>query len=182
MKQDDMIALRAIFERCHIVLGFNGPFSQGVIEELGDAIRRHLESQVQTRRRISDVFSVYIEATQNIRQYAEAVGRDAAETARLNAGTVLIAREGDRYSIISGNLVRREHVDRLTTRLDAVIALDASALKAAYKERLREPLADGAVGAGLGFLQMARCASAPLVYSVSDVDDIHAFFNLTVTI
>ena len=182
MNHDDMKALRAIFERCHIVISFNGPFSQSVIEELGEAIQRHLESQTQPRKRIADVFAVYIETTQNIRHYAEAVGHNKADVARLNAGTVLIAREEDHYTVVSGNLVRREDVPALTARLDEVIALNDADLKAAYKSQLRAPLEDGANGAGLGFLQMARKASKPLSYSVSDGDEVYSFFNLTVTI
>ncbi|MBO6838146.1 MAG: SiaB family protein kinase [Alphaproteobacteria bacterium] len=182
MNQNDMTALREIFERCHIVLSFNGPFSQSVIEELGEAIRRHLEAQTQPRKRIADVFSVYIEVTQNIRHYAESCGRDDAHTARLNAGTVLIAREGDEYAVVSGNLVLKDHAAALSEKLDSVIAMDEPALKAAYKERLRAPVEDGAKGAGLGFLQMGRKASRPLSYSLSDADEDHAFFTLTVVI
>lgn len=182
MNQTDMTALREIFERCHIVLSFNGPFSQSVIEELGEAIRRHLEAQTQPRKRIADVFAVYIEVTQNIRHYAENCGRDDAHTARLNAGTVLIARQGDEYAVVAGNLVLKEHAPALTKRLDAVIAMDEAALKSAYKERLRAPVAEGATGAGLGFLQMARKATKPLSYSLSDADSDHAFFTLTAVI
>ncbi|MEQ8440590.1 MAG: SiaB family protein kinase [Alphaproteobacteria bacterium] len=182
MDQSDMRALREIFERCRIVLSFNGPFSQSVIEELGEAIRRHLESQTQPRRRIADVFACYIEITQNIRHYAESRGRDEAHIAQLNKGTVLIARDEDQYSVVSGNLILAEDAAALQQRLEAVVAMDPDALKAAYKERLRAPLDDGATGAGLGFLQMARKASQPLSFSISDAQDGHKFFSLTVTI
>jgi len=182
MDQSDMRALREIFERCRIILSFNGPFSQSVIEELGEAIRRHLESQTQPRKRIADVFAVYIEITQNIRHYAESQGRDEAHTARLNKGTVLIARDGDEYSVVSGNLILAADAEALQQRLDQVCGMDKDALKAAYKERLRTPLEEGARGAGLGFLSMARKASQPLSFSISDAEDGHKFFSLTVTI
>lgn len=182
MNQQDMKALREIFERCHIVISFNGPFSQSVIEELGEAIRRHLESQTQPRKRIADVFAVYIEVTQNIRNYAESVGDGDDHIARLNAGTVLIAREGEEYAVVSGNLVRKQDAAPLAERLDQVLALDAAGLKAAYKERLRAPVEEGAKGAGLGFLQMARKASRPMEYSLSEGDSEHDFFSLTVHI
>lgn len=182
MNLEDIQALRDIFARCHIVLSFNGPFSQSVIEELGEAIRRHLETQTQPQKRIVDVFSVYIEVTQNIRHYAEANGTDPADTARLNAGTVLIAREGDDYAVVSSNLVRKEHVAALSQRVENIIALDQAALKAAYKERLRAPVEDGATGAGLGLMQLARKASRPLEYNFTEIDDRHSYFSLTVYI
>jgi hypothetical protein len=182
MNPTDMQLLRDLFKRCNIILGFSGPFSQSVIEELGDAIRRHLEAQTEPRKRISDVFAVYIELTQNIRHYAETTGADEAEIARLNASTVLIARKGERYEVISGNLIRNEDADGLSERLETVAYLDADELKAAYKERLRAPIETNATGAGLGFLQMARKASAPIEFDISDVDDRFSFFSLTVTI
>lgn len=182
MRQDDMMALREIFVRSNVVLGFNGPFSQSVIEELGEAIRRHLESQAQTGKRIADVFAVYIEMTQNIRHYAEGVAETEAERADLNAGTVLIGAEPENYTVMSGNLVRNEHVEALRGKLDSVLALDAAGLKKAYKERLRAPVEDGAVGAGLGFLQMARKAARPLEYSIAPAGPTHSFFSLSVHI
>lgn len=182
MTLEDIQAIREIFARCHIVLSFNGPFSQSVIEELGEAIRHHLESQTQPQKRIVDVFSVYIEVTQNIRHYAEANGSDAADTARLNAGTVLVAREGEAYAVVSSNLVHKEHVAALGERIDEIIALDQAGLKAAYKERLRAPVADGATGAGLGLLQLARKTTRPLEYSFTEIDDRYSYFSLTVYI
>src|SRR5690606_8018028 len=88
MQQETVLQLREIFERCNIILSFNGPISQSLIEELGQAIRNYLEAQTQTRQAVSDVFSVYIELTQNIRHYA-ATAADEAERLRLNAGTVI---------------------------------------------------------------------------------------------
>jgi len=182
MHQTDMLALRDIFVRCGIVLGFNGPFSQSVIEELGEAIRRHLESREQASKRISDVFAVYIEMTQNIRHYAETAALDELEREALNAGTVLIAVEEDGYSLMAGNLVRNEHVERLTERLERIRPMDAEALKKAYRDRLRAPLEEDATGAGLGFLQMARKSARPLEYSLSPAGEAHSFFSLSVHI
>ena len=182
MHQNDMMSLREIFVRCGIVLGFNGPFSQSVIEELGEAIRRHLEGREQAGKRISDVFSVYIELTQNIRHYAEKSATNDAERDALNAGTVLIGTEGEFYTVMSGNLVRNEHVAELTRKLDMVRGMDADALKKAYRDTLRAPVADGATGAGLGFLQMARKSARPLQYSLSASGEGHSFFSLTVYI
>ena len=52
-----------------------------------------------------------------------------------------------------------------------------------YKEQLRAPRVDGQEGgAGLGFLGMARAASAPLEYSLHDIGDEGWFFSLRVLI
>ena len=180
MQQDTILKLREIFERCNIILSFNGPFSQSLIEELGQAIRHYLEAQSQARKSVSDVFAVYIELTQNIRHYADTANVGETERARLNAGTVHIAREGEQFMVISGNHIRREDAKALTDRLDRLAAMDAKDLRKAYKERLREPVPEGAKGAGLGLLQIARVSTAPLEYAVSELDAEHLYFTLTV--
>ncbi|NMM44848.1 hypothetical protein HH303_10200 [Rhodospirillaceae bacterium KN72] len=180
MNAHDVKALRDILERSHIILSFNGPLTQSVIEELGDAIRRHLEGDSQQSRHNADLFSVYIELTQNIRNYAAQRAQDAEDTRRLNSGTVLVALEGDSYAIHSGNLIHRDDAAALSARLDDILALDRPGLKAAYKERLKNPIEDGAMGAGLGFLQIARTSSRPIEYDLSDADGDYVFFSLTV--
>ncbi|MFC3225719.1 SiaB family protein kinase [Marinibaculum pumilum] len=180
MQQDTILKLREIFERCQIILSFNGPFSQSLIEELGQAIRHYLEAQAQARKSVSDVFAVYIELTQNIRHYADSAPVDEAQRARLNAGTVHIAREGDSFLVVSGNHIRREDAPPLVAHLDRLAAMDAKELRRAYKEKLREPVPEGATGAGLGLLQIARLATAPLEHAMAELDDGHLYFTLTV--
>ena len=180
MKSTDVKALRDTLERSNILLSFNGPLSQSVIEELGEAIRRHLDGASPPNQHSADLFTVYIELTQNIRNYADRTARNETEKRQLNSGPVLVGQEGDSYSIHSGNLVRREDSKALAARLDEILSLDRAGLKAAYKERLRQPVEDGALGAGLGFLQIARTASGPIEYDLSDADDGHVFFSLTV--
>jgi hypothetical protein len=51
------------------MLCFNGPFTATLIEEIGKALRNHMEGLQESPSSVSDVFSVYIELTQNIRRY-----------------------------------------------------------------------------------------------------------------
>ena len=180
MHGPDLRALQDINARNNIIMSFNGPFSQSVIEELGQAIRTHLESRTETKTRIGDVFATYIEMAQNIRHYAESAARDEIERLRFNAGTVTIGVEDDGYAVVSGNFVLRAGAEVLKARLDHILTLDKAGLKEAYRSALREERAPDALGAGLGLLQMARTSAKPLDYSLVDVDDDIAFFTLCV--
>lgn len=181
MEQATVLQLREIFDRCNIILSFNGPISQSLIEELGEAIRTYLEAQTQARKSVSDVFTAYIELTQNIRHYA-ATAVDEAERLRLNAGTVIIAREDAHFLIVAGNQVRRGDAPALAERLDRLAAMDRAAIKAAYKERLRQPVPDGAAGAGLGLLQISRLSAAPIEHAQAPLDADYVYFTVTVRI
>jgi hypothetical protein len=68
----DLLAIREIFNRQNIMLCFNGPVTAPLIEEIGTALRKHMEGLQVSPSAVSDVFSVYIEMAQNIRRYAQA--------------------------------------------------------------------------------------------------------------
>ncbi len=161
---------------------FNGPFTHSIIEELGKAVRKYLENEEVQKSALMDVFSVYIEATQNVSNYANRDEWRETERTRLNAGIVVIGREGDRYVVQSGNPVRPEDAAVLRERLDRLIALDKAGLKALYKEQARSKLGPGSSSAGLGLIDMARKASEPLEYALVPDQAGLSFFSLKVIV
>ena len=165
-----------------ILICFNGPFSHGIIEELGKAVRRHLESEDVQKSALMDVFAVYIEATQNVSNYANRPGRREEERLSLNGGIIVIGRQGEHYVVQSGNPVLAEDGAALSRRLDRIIALDKPGLKALYKEQMRQPVEPGGAGAGLGLIDMARKARLPLEYALVPDDRGLTFFSLKVTL
>jgi hypothetical protein len=165
-----------------ILICFNGPFSHSIIEELGKALNRYLESAEVTKSSMMDVFSVFIEATQNVRNYANRADLPEVEHTRLNQGIIVIARQGDHYIVHSGNCVLRDHGEELIRRLDGITALDKTGLKALYKETLRQERRPDHPGAGLGLIDMARKASEPLHYALVPEENGRSFFSLQVVI
>lgn len=165
-----------------ILICLNGPFSHSIIEELGNAVKKYLENEELQKTAMMDVFSVYIEATQNVRNYASRPDLDDAARVQAGQGIVVISREGDHHVVRCGNLVRLEDGKALSERLEALRGLDKAALKALYKEHLRRELPPGARGAGLGLVEMARKASAPLEYRLTPAQEGFLLFSLRVTI
>lgn len=152
------------------LITFSGSFSHGIIEELGTAIRAYLESQTVRKSAMMDVFSVYIEAAQNVRNYAGSA----------TEGVLVIAKRAERYEVHSGNVIDSEHVRELTERLERLAELDKVALKALYKEQLRQERPSA--GAGLGLIEMARRASQPLSWEFRPLADGRSFFSLRVVV
>ena len=177
----DLFALREVFADQGVMICFNGPFSHSVIEELGIAVRKYLESADAPTSRIADVFAVFVEQAQNLKNYTLRGLAGKEESGPHRNGTLVIAREGDRYVVSSGNMVRAEDIGRVVERLKAVVGLDKAALKVAYKERLRGS-ATGENSAGLGFIDMARRASEPLRFTVRELAGDLVFFSISVLI
>ncbi|MBJ7262715.1 MAG: hypothetical protein JHC61_02785 [Burkholderiaceae bacterium] len=178
MNASDLYRLRERFTQDRTLLCFNGPISRSLIEELGHALKNYLNVDQARPAEALDVFSVYIEITQNIRQYA-------LQHEHLDASaTVVIARDEDGHYVVSaGNLVAVADGERLVARVRALAPLDKAELKAAYKTQLRMPRdPEAATGAGLGLIDIARRARQPMDATLTPHDSEHAFFSLSVVI
>jgi hypothetical protein len=175
--------LRQQLDAANILICFNGPLSQSIIEQLGAAVRRYLAADALDEGTLYDVFAVYIEQSQNIQNYtARKIERGVRPCAvRFDSATIAIGRiEPDHYLVTSGNPVDKADLPALTAMLDELAGLDADALKARYREQRRKPR-EGS-GAGLGMIDMARKASRPLEYQVREIDEHTAYFHLIAVI
>lgn len=173
-------SLRDFFTNERILICFNGPTSRSLIGEIGVALKEHIESTRECISSAMDVFSVYIEMSQNIRHYtSNRCYSDQEATA-----TVVIAETGaDRYIVSAGNIIELDDGRHLIERIEALASLDKAGLKVLYKEQLRKPREDGAVtGAGLGLIDIARKSSEPLQASLDELGGGKAFFTLRATI
>ena len=175
METTELIGLREHFNRNHILLCFNGPTSRGLIEEIGNALKNYLHADNAQPSAVMDVFSVYVEMTQNIRHYAEASDYNDLDS----SATILVARNDDgRYVIQAGNLVEKQTGDALMFRVDALAKMNKDQLKAAYKSQLRQPRDENGTGAGLGLIDMSRKSFVPLSASLTPVSECRCFFSL----
>lgn len=180
MKNFDLVRLKDELSERDILMIFSGPFSHSIIEELGKAVRNHLETAQLSRTVVMDVFAVYVEQAQNVRNYISRWEQRPDGARVVNSGIVVIARDSERYVVSSGNLIAQADAAPLAAYLEQLRALDKSGLKALYRERLRQPLNENG-GAGLGLIEMARKAVQPLQYALTTVDD-YVFFTLRVVI
>ena len=58
MLTPDIYALRQTFMQERILLSFNGPFTESLIDEIGSALREHMLALVESPSAITDVFSM----------------------------------------------------------------------------------------------------------------------------
>lgn len=178
----DLLHLRDRLNDFNALISFNGPLTESIITDLGEAVRRYLERETDSRAKVMDVFSVFIEQTQNIRQYAASRAADEEQLRFLSSAISVISTQGGHYLVSSGNWVQEADLPALTGHLDRLREMDADGLKGFYKEVLRAPAAEGATTAGLGLIDMARKSSQPLSYSCretqADAEKGHVFFSL----
>jgi hypothetical protein len=179
MNHEDLYRLRETYNEKRILLCFNGPFSQGLIEELGQALKNHVQNEETPNSSAFDVFTAYIEVAQNIREYAHTKGYDEKQA----SATVVISQDPEgRYVISAGNFVEPEDGPQLVERINALTRMDKTELKQLFKKQLREPRGEGQ-SAGLGLIDLARKASGPFSGFSYPVDaGTRCFFTVRVVI
>jgi uncharacterized protein YqgQ len=176
----NLLDLQRLLQNYGVLINFSGRFTQEIIEELGDAVKKYLETEATSQNDTYNVFSVFIEQTQNIKNYgAQKSGSPLGERIA-SSGIVAIGKSEAGYFVSSGNLMANKDIAFLTSRLDEISVLDKAGLKKLYKEQMKKDIPLGSTGAGLGLIDMARRASLPLQYSVVQLDEQVSFFTLKV--
>lgn len=185
-----LASLRQFFHGENILICFNGPISRTLIGEIGVALKDHIEASLtaksltaqslvsEPRSADMDVFSVYIEMSQNIRNYALAQSYDDLTA---SATVVIAATSAGHYAVSAGNIVESSDGEALLQRIHGLSVLSKPELKALYKTQLRQPRSTGQ-GAGLGLIEIARRASQPLEPRLDPQPGGRSFFSLRVVI
>jgi hypothetical protein len=179
MDMEDLLELKKMFTQNGILLCFNGTLSHSLIEELGNAAKSYLNQKSADAGVITDVFSVYIEQIQNVRNYI--LTHELANTP-LDSGVIKISSVGDDYSVSSGNYLLTADHNALKERLQQLNRMDKTELKKLYKAQLRKEPEPGSRGAGVGLIDMARKAMTGLDYAFHPIDERSEFFTLNVTV
>jgi hypothetical protein len=180
----DLFALRAELRDAGIILAYCGYVTEPVLTGVGEALKQKLAIEDMDTKTMRNVFAVFVEQMQNIIRYSAeketsaATGGAAARVREIRYGILTIGRNERAFTVKTGNLVHIEDVARLRPRLEQIAAADKPTLKALYKELLKGEPDAFSKGAGVGFVEIARRASSPLMFDFAPVDERFAFFAL----
>lgn len=182
MVDNNIYQLQKILKESNTELIFSGTFSQGLIEELGEALKERLRNQQLTKSKISTAFFTFVELAQNIKNYLVLQENEPEYPKIAGSGVITISRTELGYCVNSGNMIFNKNIDKLEDKLNMVLSMDIDTLNCYYKEAIRTEIDKATGKAGLGLVQIARKASRPIEYSFEKVDEKFSFYTLTVTI
>lgn len=178
----NLMEIQGALKDNRILISFSGRFSQGIIQELGDAVKNHMEAEDRPKNDIFSVFGIFIEQTQNIKNYSSSKEGGINFEKIADSGIVIIGRQGGEYYVSSGNLIENQDTERLVKRIERLTGLDKNELKKLYKEEMKNEVLPGSFGAGLGLIDMARKATMPIEYTIEKLDDEFSFFTIKVLV
>ncbi|ARU31261.1 hypothetical protein CAP31_05895 [Sulfuriferula sp. AH1] len=166
MHIDVFSAFRENADRNGILFYYSGSLSQNVIGAMGDALKQRLESQDAKGSTSRKLFSSFIEMVQNAIHYSP----DDPDSNGDKVGSIAVGKRDEKYFIMCGNLVQKQHVGRIREKLEPLKRMSLDEIKQAYRAQLKNDQNDDAVskGAGLGFLTLARDSTEPIEYALID--------------
>ena len=176
-------AFKSIMDQEGIIFSFSGYLSEGVLFSLGEALRHKMTLEETNISTVKKVFSVFVEQAQNIIRYSsDKVVGVADHGVELSSGMMTIGREAGHFYIVCANTMRQDHVEKLKARLEVLRSMDKDAIKAYYREQLREAPEEDSRGGSIGLIEIARRASSPIEFDFLPIDDETTFFCLRVSI
>jgi len=180
--EQTLINLQKDLDNYGIIMSFSGVFSQGIIVEIGEAMKNYLKSQKDVSSKRLSVFSVFIEQTQNIKNYLYEKSKINYDKELIESGIIVVGKNDDLFFVYSGNLIENSDEKNLIEKIEFLNKLDKNELKKLYKEQVRKERPEGINNAGLGLIEMARKTSNQIEYHVSKKNEKYSYFTLKVTL
>ena len=148
-----------------VIFFYAGYFSQHVVSAIAETIKARLNAAGTAGPTSRRIFSAFVEMSQNIMHYsADALTPADQPDGQIRGGAFCIGRQGEQFYLLCANPVANERVEAIRARVEPLCAMTVDEIRAAYRTALRQAAPEDSKGAGLGFLTMARDASAPLAF------------------
>ncbi|MBF0539074.1 MAG: hypothetical protein HQL03_12575 [Nitrospirae bacterium] len=166
-------------EKEGIIVSLSGMLSHSIIASVAEAIEESLETLGMNNKLVNNVFSIFIEMAQNLINYTKDRDNDVNNIHK-DSGIILVGydKKERRYFVASGNTISASDKARIHDKIENIISMDSAALKDYYRKLRKSGQDAHSKGAGLGFVEMQRKASAPLKYSIDDINETEAFFSI----
>ncbi|MCS7005520.1 MAG: SiaB family protein kinase [Cytophagales bacterium] len=171
-----LIDYQSKMEGHKVFLYYKGPFDEIILNKIGTYLRYKFPA---SPRACGKLFSIFIELAQNISYYsAETEIYDDSEK-RHGIGTIAILDAGEKFKLISGNLVENDIVDDIVSKIEKINQLDHEGLRQLKKEVRSSPRKEGHKGGNIGLIQIAIKSENPLEVETKPYDAQHSFITLT---
>lgn len=161
-----------------IIFSFTGYVSEGILYALGEALKQKWHSMKPMPTSHAKCFRFLLNKCKTSFATLPTVSKVRSEKVELSSGMIAVGREDNRFFVVCGNIVSQDDVTSLRDRLQQLSQMDKEALKAHYKEKLREPAEEQSRGGSIGLIEIARRASEPIQFDFMDLDNQAAFFCL----
>ncbi|MCL1819852.1 MAG: SiaB family protein kinase [Oscillospiraceae bacterium] len=172
------------FKEMNINVSYSGPMWDDGVKGIAEMVKTSLSHDELSGKASKIIFSVFVEQVTNMLMYsAEKEQYGTTEREEVSTGMLILGNRGRTYFIQTGNAIKNESMALVKGRIDHLNSLDKKELRQYHKERLRgENDNPESKGVGLGLIEIARRATAPIGYSFEMIDEKLSYFSMYVEI
>ena len=159
------------------LVSFKGPLTVGLLSFLGNYLKSIIKLEHALEKRI---FRIFIELTQNVSYYsAETIAVESGINSGI--GWFTVKKVNKHFIVSTGNLIIREDGFKLIRNCDEINSLNDLELRE-LKRKTRSQAMERDVGAHIGLIQTSILSRSKLNYKVTELDDKHSYFTISVNI
>ncbi|NOQ30741.1 MAG: hypothetical protein GQ570_06430 [Helicobacteraceae bacterium] len=144
-----------------------------------EAIEKESESVNLTLKESTNIFTIFIELSQNMMNYTKKIEIDGKEFDP--KGIIILGKKPDgKYYILSKNVVSLEDRQKLEPKLQGIVDTDIAGVKKLYKEARKSGKDTHNKGGGIGFYEIAkRCSTIDYDFKALSEDRFYFRFEAT---
>ena len=186
----DMTEYVGVMEKLNIKVIYSGPMWLDGLKGLAETVKTHL-SHEQLQGSVSKaIFSVFIGQVTNMLMYSAEKEQYSFPPdyilTDVSIGSLIMGNKTDKrdtFFIQTKNAIKDENIAFLKEKIDKINALDKVQLRQLHKEKLHSDNDNPeSQGAGLGLIEIARRATAPIAYTFESISEGISSFTMYVEI
>lgn len=158
-----------------IFLSYGGFLTQTLISGMTEALEQETESNDLNMGVANNIFTVFIELSQNIMNYSKSKQEDCTEVK--SEGLIVVGKDEDmNYYIHSQNIIGIKDKEKIEPKLAEIVTLSKDELKKKYRELRKSGKDKHGKGGGIGFYEIAK-RSDNVTYNFKQINNEKFYFH-----
>ncbi len=167
-------------ESTEAIINFQGSISFETMEHLLNQLKSAREFNALKKPVRKRVYGTVVESIDNIFKYATPFQDKEDESNR--PPLIRVNKQGGKFVVSAGNLIRKNQVDDLTQKLNMINGMNDDELKLLYEEVINKEASETDRGAGLGLITMAMRTDENIRFHFDPAGPAHSYFTMHITI
>ncbi|MGE5419141.1 MAG: SiaB family protein kinase [Chloroflexota bacterium] len=165
-----------------VILFYRGNIDSDVINHILDTVEGKMAEADENPRLKKKVYNVLVESLQNLFHHVDRVPEGFEDQDSEKFGVLTVKKVNDSYTIITGNFVHSENVEKLEEKIKRINRSSHEEIKELYKFILNHQRISAKGGGGLGLVDIARKTGNKLDYTFIPYDSNYSFFYLNIIV
>ncbi len=157
---------------------YRGRITSDTVVYTLDLAKYNLEQTIKAIPLRHRIYFIMGEGLQNITKHQDApIKKDL-----LDNSLIIISKLGERYKIITANIIRNNNIESLREKLEHINELTLSELRMLAREIRKNTVLDNNSNASIGLVEIAKRSGSKLLYKFKKIDDEYSYFYLSIEV